>query len=85
LVAAQAWAKKSGIWIGETNLLVRGSLHLLCHLSEGLHRPAQALDLLLQAGCPDLGLLAALPVSQISSRLRWLSGSNLRLEGTRLR
>ena len=49
-------------------MLVGRGLHLLSHLSDGLHLPAQAFDLLLQAGSLGLGHIVVLPVGAIERR-----------------
>ena len=55
----------AGVRISQRDLLVGRGLHLLLHLLQRLHRPTQARDLLLEAGCPGLGLRATLPVGAI--------------------
>ena len=58
----------AGVWISQRDLLVGRGLHLLLHLLQRLHRPAQALDLLLEVGRLGLSLRARLPIGAIQSR-----------------
>ena len=66
--ALAAGGHRTGIRIGQGDLLVGCGLDLPSHLFERLHLPAQALDLLLEPDCPGLGHIAVLPVGAIQRR-----------------
>ena len=65
--ALAAGRHRTGVGIGQRDLLVGRGLDLLAHLLQGLHLPAQAGDLLLQADRLGLGDIAVLTVGAVQA------------------
>jgi hypothetical protein len=63
--ALAAGRHRTGVGIGQGNLLVGRFLDLPLHRLQGLHLPPQAFDLLLDAGCLCLGHVVVLPVGVV--------------------